>query len=135
MNKLEQVLDKLVDNTGSDSAIIVNSEGLAIASVNAGNEDRIAVMIASLHSMGEKFSSDLSKGGIEQFYIKTSDGYILLKDVNENAVIGLIAKDNSKLGLLMMYLDSATNEISSLIQLCQKKLHYKFQSNYLRKQK
>lgn len=115
MNKLEQVLDKLVDNTGSDSAIIVNSEGLAIASVNAGNEDRIAVMIASLHSMGEKFSSDLSKGGIEQFYIKTSDGYILLKDVNENAIIGLIAKDNSKLGLLMMYLDSATNEISSLI--------------------
>jgi len=115
MNKIEQVLDKLIDNTNSDSAIIVNSEGLAIASVNAGNEDRIAVMIASLHSMGEKFSTDLRKGNVEQFYIKTSDGYILLKDINENAIIGLIAKDSSKLGLLMMYLDSATNEISALL--------------------
>lgn len=115
MNQLEVVLDKLIDNTNSDAAIIVNSEGLAIASVNAGNEDRIAVMIASLHSMGDKFSVDLSKGSVEQFYIKTSDGYILLKDVNEDTIIGLIAKDSSKLGLLMMYLDSATTEISSII--------------------
>jgi len=115
MNKIEKILDRLIDNTNSDAAIIVNSEGLAIASVNTSSEDRIAVMIASLHSMGEKFSLDLSKGNVEQFYIKTSDGYILLKDINENAIIGLIAKDSSKLGLLMMYLDSATNEISALL--------------------
>ena len=115
MNNLEEVLKRLIENTNSESAILVNAEGLAIASVNADSEDRIAVMIASLHSMGEKFSSDLDKGGIEQFYIKTKDGYILLKDVNKTTIIGLIAKDNSKLGLLMMYLDSATNEISSLL--------------------
>ncbi len=115
MNKLEEVLNRLVENTNSNSAILVNSEGLSIASVNANNEDRIAVMIASLHSMGEKFSSDLDKGNVEQFYIKTKEGYILLKDVTENAIIGLIANDNSKLGLLMMYLDSATAEISELI--------------------
>ena len=115
MNKLESVLNKLIENTGSESALLVNAEGLAIASVNADNEDRIAVMIASLHSMGEKFSSDLEKGKIEQFYIKTNDGYILLKDVNENTIIGLIANDNSKLGLLMMYLDAATNEILALL--------------------
>jgi len=115
MNKIEKVLDKLVENTNSDSAIIVNSEGLAIASINTGSEDRMAVMIASLHSMGEKFSADLSKGTIDQFYIKTSDGYILLRDVNENTIIGLVAKESSKLGLLMMYIDSATNEISELL--------------------
>jgi len=115
MNNIEVILNKLIENTNSDSAIIVNSEGLAIASVSTGSEDRIAVMIASLHSMGEKFSLDLSKGNVEQFYIKTTDGYILLKDINENAIIGLIAKDSSKLGLLMMYLDSATKEISALL--------------------
>lgn len=115
MNKLEEILNKLVENTNSESALLVNSDGLAIASVSADNEDRIAVMIASLHSMGEKFSMDLDKGKIEQFYIKTSDGYILLKDVNDNTTIGLIAKDNSKLGLLMMYLDAATNEVLTII--------------------
>ncbi|MEE9350074.1 MAG: roadblock/LC7 domain-containing protein [Flavobacteriaceae bacterium] len=115
MNNLEEILNKLVENTNSDSALLVNSEGLTIASINADNEDRVAVMIASLHSMGEKFSSDLDKGTIEQFYIKTNDGYILLKDVNENTIIGLVAKDSSKLGLLMMYLDSATNEITALL--------------------
>jgi len=115
MNNLEEVLNRLIENTNSESALLVNSEGLTIASINADNEDRIAVMIASLHSMGEKFSSDLSKGSIEQFYIKTDDGYILLKDINENTIIGLVAKENSKLGLLMMYLDAATNEISSLL--------------------
>lgn len=115
MNKIEVILNKLIENTNSNSAIIVNSEGLTIAAVSAANENRTSVMIASLHSMGEKFSADLNKGKVEQFYIKTTDGYILLKDISGNAVIGLIANDSSKLGLLMMYLDNATNEIATLL--------------------
>jgi predicted regulator of Ras-like GTPase activity (Roadblock/LC7/MglB family) len=115
MTNLTKVLSNLVENTNSESAVIVNSEGLTIASVNANNEDRVAVMIASLHSMGEKFSKDLDKGGINQFYIKTDTGYLLLKDVNENTILGLIAKDQTKLGLLMMYLDASVKEISSLL--------------------
>lgn len=115
MNDLERVLTNLVENTNSEAAVLVNAEGLTIASVNAKNEDRVAVMIASLHSMGEKFSTDLDKGGINQFYIKTDTGYLLLKDVNKNTIIGLIAKDQAKLGLLMMYLDASTKEIANLL--------------------
>ena len=115
MNNLEKILGNLVDNTNSESAVLVNSEGLTISSVNAENEDRVAVMIASLHSMGEKFSNDLEKGGINQFYIKTDTGYILLKDVNDSTILGLIAKDSAKLGLLMMYLDASVKEISSVL--------------------
>ncbi len=115
MRGLERILRNLVDNTNSEAAVLVNSEGLTIASVHAENEDRVAVMIASLHSMGEKFSNDLSKGGINQFYIKTDTGYILLKDVNKNTILGLIAKEDTKLGLLMMYLDASVKEISSIL--------------------
>jgi len=115
MNNLDKVLSNLVENTNSDAAVLVNSEGLTISSVNAQNEDRMAVMIASLHSMGEKFANDLNKGGINQFYIKTNDGYILLKDVNENTIIGLVAKENTKLGLLMMYLDASVKEFLSIL--------------------
>lgn len=115
MRNLDSVLSSLVENTNSESAVLVNSEGLTIASVNANNEDRVAVMIASLHSMGEKFSSDLGKGGINQFYIKTDTGYLLLKDVNSNTILGLVAKEQTKLGLLMMYLDASVKEISNLL--------------------
>ncbi len=115
MKNLDRVLSNLVENTNSESAVLVNSEGLTIASVNAENEDRVAVMIASLHSMGEKFSNDLGKGGIDQFYIKTDSGYLLLKDVNKNTILGLVAKDQTKLGLLMMYLDASVKEISNLL--------------------
>jgi predicted regulator of Ras-like GTPase activity (Roadblock/LC7/MglB family) len=115
MAKLEEILESLIENTNSESAVIVNSEGLSIASVNTGNQDRVAVMIASLHSMGEKFSDDLNKGGINQFYIKTDKGYLLLKDVNENTIVGLIAKEGSKLGLLMMYLDATVKEIADML--------------------
>ncbi len=115
MKNLDRVLSNLVENTNSESAVLVNSEGLTIASINAENEDRVAVMIASLHSMGEKFSNDLGKGGINQFYIKTDSGYLLLKDVNQNTILGLVAKDQTKLGLLMMYLDASVKEIGSLL--------------------
>lgn len=115
MKNLDRVLSNLVENTNSESAILVNSEGLTIASVNAENEDTIAVMVASLHSMGDKFSNDLGKGGINQFYIKTDSGYLLLKDVNKDTILGLVAKDQTKLGLLMMYLDASVKEIGSLL--------------------
>lgn len=115
MNNLDKVLSNLVENTNSDAAVLVNSEGLTISSVNAQNEDRMAVMIASLHSMGEKFANDLNKGGVNQFYIKTNNGYILLKDVNKDTIIGLVAKENAKLGLLMMYLDASVEEISNML--------------------
>lgn len=115
MNNLDKVLSNLVENTNSDAAVLVNSEGLTISSVNAQNEDRMAVMIASLDSMGEKFASDLNKGEVNQFYIKTNNGYILLKDVNKDTIIGLVAKENAKLGLLMMYLDASAKEISNML--------------------
>ncbi len=115
MKGLDKILENLVDSTNSEAAVLVNSEGLTIASVHAENEDRVAVMIASLHSMGEKFSNDLEKGGINQFYIKTDTGYILLKDINESTILGLIAKEDAKLGLLMMYLDASVNEISNIL--------------------
>lgn len=116
MKDLDKIILSLVENTNSESAILVNYEGLTIASVNTKNEDRIAIMIASLHSMGEKFSNDLEKGDIHQFYIKTDTGYLLLKDVNKNTILGLVAKDETQLGLLMMYLEAACVEIATTLE-------------------
>lgn len=116
MKDLDKIILSLVENTNSESAILVNYEGLTIASVNTKNEDRIAIMIASLHSMGEKFSNDLGKGAIHQFYIKTDTGYLLLKDVNKNTILGLVAKDETQLGLLMMYLEATCLEIATTLE-------------------
>ena len=110
---VKEILGKLIEKTSSESAIIVNSDGLVIESVNADNEDRTAVMIASLHTMGERFSTDLDRGSVEQFYIKTALGYVLLKNINENVIIGLVAKDDAKLGLLMLHLDETVNELKN----------------------
>lgn len=116
MRDLDQIILSLVENTNSESAILINSEGLTISSVNTKNEDRIAIMIASLHSMGEKFSIDLGKGAIHQFYIKTDTGYILLRDVNDDTILGLVAKDETQLGLLKMYLEASSQEIAALLE-------------------
>lgn len=110
---IKEILNKLIEKTNSESAIIVNSDGLAIESVGTNREDRMAVMIASLHAMGEKFSLDLEKGSVGQFYIKTSMGYVLLKNIDKNAIVGLIAKDDTKLGMLMLYLDTAIEELKN----------------------
>ncbi len=115
MKNLDKILKNLVENTNSRTALLVNSDGLAISSINCNNEDKMAVMIASLYSMGEKFVKDLDKNAINQFYIKTDEGYVLLKNVNDSVILGLISKEDEKLGLLMMYMDTAVKEISEVI--------------------
>ena len=61
-------------------AMIVSTEGLPIASMlpQGIDEERIAAMTATLFSLSEKAIIEMGKGDINQFYIKGSEGYLLV---------------------------------------------------------
>jgi predicted regulator of Ras-like GTPase activity (Roadblock/LC7/MglB family) len=100
-----------------EASALVNVDGLTIASAlpQSVEEDRVAAMSAAMISLGERIASELGRGSLEQVYIKGSNGYVLLMSVAENAVLTALARENAKLGLLLLDMHRTAEALSKLI--------------------
>jgi len=116
--QMQQILRTLVSNTPDlEGAAVVSVDGLVLTSVlPAGtDEDRVAAMAAALLSLGERSSHELQRGGLDQVYVKGNAGYIILMRVGEEAVLECIAGAAAKLGMVLLDMKRAAQELARLI--------------------
>lgn len=116
--QLEARLHQLQSSTPEiQGAAIVSADGLSIASVLSPDieEDRVAAMSAAMVSLGERISSELGRGELEQVYIKGELGYALLTAVGPEAVLTVIAKGEARLGLLLLELRNTVRDLEELL--------------------
>ena len=100
-----------------EASAIVSVDGLIIASaLPAGSEeDRVSAMSAAMLSLGERISSELGRGGLEQVYIKGDAGSIVLTSVGEEAVLTALARQEAKLGLIFLEMRRAAEDLVKLV--------------------
>jgi hypothetical protein len=116
--QIQQHLKALVSNTPDvEGAAMVSADGLVISSVlPAGtDEDRVSAMAAALLSLGERTSSELQRGALEQMYVKGAGGYIILMQAGPDAVLETIAGSNAKLGMVLLDMKRSVQELSRLV--------------------
>src|SRR5215510_4958309 len=107
-SRTEQLVEKLRDLQASsadvEAAAIVSVDGLSMASSLPGHieEDRVSAMSAAMLSLGERISSELGRGGLEQVMVKGENGYVILTAVGEEAVLTVLARKEAKLGLIFL---------------------------------
>ena len=96
---------------------MVSVDGLTIASAlpQGVEEDRVAAMSAAMLSLGERIAAELGRGSLEQVYIKGSNGYVILMSVGAEAVLTALARENAKLGLLLLDMRRTVEALSTLI--------------------
>ncbi len=111
--RFDEILQAVVRDAGAEGAVLVSPDGLAIASVlpEGIDEDRVAAMGAAILSLGERVTTELSKGTLEQLYVKGSKGYMIFTGISDLAVLGILAPSNAKLGLLLMEIKRAAKQI------------------------
>ncbi|SNZ02121.1 hypothetical protein SAMN06265182_0005 [Persephonella hydrogeniphila] len=111
--RFEDILQAVVRDAGAEGAVLVSPDGLAIASVlpEGIDEDRVAAMGAAILSLGERVTTELNKGTLEQLYVKGSKGYMIFTGIGDLAVLGILAPSNAKLGLLLMEIKRAAKQI------------------------
>jgi hypothetical protein len=100
-----------------EASAVVSVDGLTIASAlpQGVEEDRVAAMSAAMLSLGERIATELGRGSLEQVYIKGSNGYVMLMSVGEDAVLTALARENAKLGLILLDMRRAVEALSKLI--------------------
>ncbi len=119
--RTEQLVERLRDLQASsgdvEGAAIVSVDGLSMASSLTGNveEDRVSAMSAAMLSLGERISSELGRGELEQVNVKGSDGYVVLTSVGEEAVLTVLARKNAKLGLILLDVNRAVADLEKLV--------------------
>jgi uncharacterized protein len=95
-------------------ACVVSSDGFIIASVVPSeiDEDLIGGMAASLLGVGERIAQDLMRSNMEQVYVRSPKGYIIVNAVGSEAALVLLVTREAKLGLVFLELKRTTGELA-----------------------
>lgn len=100
-----------------EASAVVSVDGLIMASGLPANveEDRVSAMSAAMLSLGERISSELGRGVLDQVYIRGDAGYVLLAAVGEEAVLTALARQNAKLGLVFLEMRRAAEDLERVV--------------------
>ncbi|MFW9782861.1 MAG: roadblock/LC7 domain-containing protein [Candidatus Heimdallarchaeota archaeon] len=104
-NIFDDVLKKLLAAIPEiKAAAIVSAEGLPVASALPRNLDevRVAAMTGALLSLSERAIIEMNKGDFDQFYIKGSNGYLLILQINPDLALIVSADKDVRLGLALL---------------------------------
>ncbi len=116
--KMQDVLRSL--RAGSPEIIgsaIVSIDGFVIASVLPGeiDEELVSGMAAAMLGVGERISSELMASKLEQTYVRSEKGYVILNAVGEEAVLVVLTTREAKLGLVFIDIRRRSADLDKLI--------------------
>jgi predicted regulator of Ras-like GTPase activity (Roadblock/LC7/MglB family) len=100
-----------------EASAVVSVDGLSIASAlpKGVEEDRVSAMTAAMLSLGERIANELGRGVLEQVYIKGEKGYVILMSVGSEAVLTTLAREKAKLGLILLDMRRAVEDLVKYI--------------------
>ena len=116
--KLVKRLRELQTNTTDvEASAVVSVDGLIIASSLPGGveEDRVSAMSAAMLSLGERIAGELGRGGLDEVYIHGSSGYVLLTSAGVEAVLTVLAREQARLGLILLEMRRAAEDIGKMV--------------------
>ena len=96
---------------------VVSTEGFVVSSLLPAevDEELVSGMAASLLGVGERISSDLMLSGMEQGYVRSPRGYVVLNAVTDDTAIVLLVSREAKLGLIFLELRRALSALTKVI--------------------
>ena len=120
-NRTQLMVDRLrelqASSPDTEASAVVSVDGLSIASAlpKEIEEDRVSAMSAAMLSLGERIANELGRGSLEQVYIKGEKGYVILMSVGQEAVLTALAREHAKLGLILLDMRRAAEDLLKLI--------------------
>ncbi len=120
-SRTELMVERLRDLQGTtpevEASAVVSVDGLIMASsLPAGiEEDRVSAMSAAMLSLGERIASELGRGMLDQVYVKGIDGYVILMNIGDEAVLTTIVRKDAKLGLIFLDMRRSADDLEKLV--------------------
>jgi predicted regulator of Ras-like GTPase activity (Roadblock/LC7/MglB family) len=96
---------------------VVSTDGLVIASRLPATveEDRIGAMGAAILSISMRSGGELARGEIVRVLIEGEDGYILIRNIGDAAILVALVDRNVRLGLLFFEANKCIHLLSEIL--------------------
>jgi len=96
---------------------VVSIDGFIIASLLPSeiDEELVSGMAAATIGVGERISSELMNANLQQTYVRSDKGYVILNSVGEESVLVVLTTKEAKLGLIFLELKRRTGELAKLV--------------------
>lgn len=96
---------------------VVSIDGFIIASLLPSeiDEELVSGMAAAMVGVGERISTELMASTLEQTYVRSAKGYVILNAVGEDALLVVLTTKEAKLGLIFIDVRRRTAELEKII--------------------
>jgi len=114
---VDRLRDMQVSSPDIEASAIVSVDGLPIATAlpREVEEDRVSAMSAAMLSLGERIASELGRGVLSEVQIKGEKGFAILQSLGTEAVLTVLAREGAKMGLVLLDMRRAVDDLSKLV--------------------
>jgi predicted regulator of Ras-like GTPase activity (Roadblock/LC7/MglB family) len=98
-------------------AAVVSLDGFLIAAVAPSeiDEELVSGMSAALLGVGERISNQLMQSPLNQIFVKSDNGFVILNSAGDESVLVLLVSSKAKLGLIFLELRRIIPELQKII--------------------
>jgi uncharacterized protein len=96
---------------------VVSTDGFIIASLLPAeiDEEVVSAMAAAMLGVGQRISSELMGATVDQTYVRSEKGYVLLNAAGADSVLIVLTTADAKLGLVFLDVKRRVAELAHLI--------------------
>ncbi len=96
---------------------MVSIDGFIVASVlpSEVDEELVSGMAAAMLGVGERISSELMASTMEQVYVRSEKGYVVLNAVGGDSVLVVLTSKDAKLGLVFIEVKRRCAELAKAV--------------------
>ncbi|WXG45934.1 MAG: roadblock/LC7 domain-containing protein [Candidatus Atabeyarchaeum deiterrae] len=118
VDEIRRLLKSMEASTpGIEASAVVSMQGLPIVTAMPKDVDDsiVAAMAAAILGVSERAANELARGKLEQILIQGDRGYIILKHAGEEALLSVLTKADSNLGMIFLMLKGVAQKVSLLL--------------------
>nr|MDO8133712.1 roadblock/LC7 domain-containing protein [Candidatus Njordarchaeum guaymaensis] len=118
IDTIQKLLKSMEASTpGIEASALVSIQGLPIVTAMPQGVDDgvIAAMSAAILGVSERAARELTRGRLEQILIQGDTGYIILRRAGEEAILAVMAKSDSNLGMIFLVTKGVAQRVAPLL--------------------
>jgi predicted regulator of Ras-like GTPase activity (Roadblock/LC7/MglB family) len=117
IDKITKLLKKMELSSGLSASAVISREGLPITSAMPSdvNEEIVGAMTAAMLSLGERAVDELTRGNLEQLFVKGNAGYLIIMSAGPSAVLVALAPESALLGLIFLDMKRTSQQVAELL--------------------
>lgn len=117
-DRMSEILrDLRADSPGVEAAVLVSSDAMPLASElgDSMDEELLSAMASSLVASGERVARDLSRGNLDQVYLRGDEGDLVVVRVNDNALLACVVNNQARMGMTLLEVNRCATRLSEII--------------------